>query len=111
MKSIVSEVILHPKEDKKTDGHSDGKAYDVDTRMERVFADISQGYREIIFKHRHPPVKRSIQKSRKRFYDLTPYPDSCLESAFCANPMGIHIFKIPIKVDIILAWENPPQQP
>jgi hypothetical protein len=79
--------------------------------MERVFADISQGHYEIIFKHRHPPVKRSIQESGQRFDDLAPDPDSGLQSTFGVDPVGIHIFEIAVQIDIILPGQDASQQP
>jgi hypothetical protein len=111
MKPVIPEFILNPNEDEKANSHPDRKPHDVDDRMECVFSDISKGNYEIIFKHRHPPVKRCIHKSRKRFDDLPPNPDSHLETALCASPIGVHVCEIAVQIDIILLGEDMPQQP
>jgi hypothetical protein len=111
MKPIIPEFILNPQEDKKTDGHPYGQSYNVDDRMEGVFADISQSHYKIISEHRDPPVKRRIQKSRQRFDDLAPNPDSSLVTALGLNSALVHVYEIAVQIDVVLLWKDMPQEP
>jgi len=111
MKPVIPEFILGPQENKKADGHPNREPHDVDDRMERVFADISQGHYEIIFEHRHPPVKCCIQESRKGSENFFPDPDFRFEPAFGLGYVGVHVCEIAIQIDIVLLGQDVPQQP